>query len=196
MNGPRLPPPRWPVGELARLARRSLETALDAAGEPPGCPTLPGDQDPVAGVFVTLWTRRGELRGCVGTVSPKEKSVAAETWRMAREAAFGDSRFSPVTRRELPDLTLEVSVLGPPVRVRGHGELDPQRYGVVVRTSDGRRGVLLPQVEGIETVGRQLEVARHKAGIGPHEAIQVERFVVEAHGEFPVRDRGDRSATR
>jgi AmmeMemoRadiSam system protein A len=128
-------------------------------------------------VFVTLRGDDGRLRGCIGTLSPKYKSIAEETWRMSREAAFSDSRFPPVRAQELPRLRFEVSLLGPMEEVTDLETLDPRRYGVVVSTDDGRRGALLPAVEGVDTVETQLAIARRKGGIRPGEPIRVKRFV-------------------
>lgn len=178
------PNPGDPGRELLRIARAAV---IDALGDPPATP--PDLSHPPAAlaqpraVFVTLRTRAGRLRGCIGTLHPKTRSVAEETWYMAREAALADTRFPRVRRSEIPDLVFEISVLHPLEEVTHLADLDPSRYGVVVSTPDGRRGTLLPDVEGIDTVDRQLEVARRKGGISSREQVRIERFVVDKHVE-------------
>lgn len=169
--------------QLVEIARRSLETAFaEMASEPPRI-TAPEAWGQRPGVFVTLRTRDGQLRGCIGTLTGRYENVAAETWHMARAAAFRDTRFDPVRAEELPGLQIEVSVLQPPEPVYSETELDPARYGVIVSTPDGRRGVLLPDIEGIHTVAEQLAIARRKAGIRPDEPVTLERFTVRKFAE-------------
>jgi len=159
---------------LPALARASIAAALglpatQAAPRPGGCP---GDN----GVFVTLHTREGRLRGCIGTTASHTGDLAVETWRMAREAALHDPRFSPVRADELPGLRVEVTVLEPPEAVESETALDPRRWGVVVRAADGRRGVLLPDIPEVTSVVQQVSIARAKAGIGEGEPVKLQRF--------------------
>jgi AmmeMemoRadiSam system protein A len=164
---------------LAALARQSVAAAL--AGDSAAAPEFRLD-DPLArqraGVFVTLRTRKGELRGCIGTVEAQGRNVLEETWRNARAAAFRDSRFDPVTARELPGLVFEVSLLEPAEDIEGPEQLEPRTYGVIVAGNSGRRGLLLPDVEGIETAQQQIEIARRKGGIGLLEPVTLQRFRV------------------
>ena len=102
--------------------------------------------------------------------------LAVETWRMAREAALHDPRFSPVRADELPGLRVEVTVLEPPEAVESEAALDPRRWGVVVRATDGRRGVLLPDIPEVTSVAQQVSIARAKAGIGEGEPVKLQRF--------------------
>ena len=97
------------------------------------------------GVFVTIRNDRDKLRGCVGTMAPRYANTAEETWKMARVAAFNDGRFEAIDARELEHLRFEVSVVLPPEKITTMTELDPQRYGVVVETDDGRRGSAAPR---------------------------------------------------
>lgn len=129
-----------------------------------------------AGVFVSL-KKRGQLRGCIGTIEPIEENVAQEIIRNAIAAATRDPRFPPVRREELDDLDISVDVLTTPEPVRGIEDLDPKQYGVIVE-SGWRRGLLLPDLEGVDTVEYQIEICRQKAGIGPHEPVQLYRFEV------------------
>ena len=122
---------------------------------------------------MTLRERSGMLRGCAGTILPACANVVAETWRSARLAAFQDSRFPPVEADELPNLRFDVSVLHSMEKISSADELDPARYGVVVSTGDGRRGLLLPGIAEIKTGAQQLGIARKKGWIGPDEAGDV-----------------------
>lgn len=162
---------------LPEIARRSLAAAFaGTAEEPPGgtgCLAQP------KGVFVTLRQPDGELRGCMGTVHPRQVNVLAETWAMARAAAFDDRRFPPLTADELDSLRIEVSILHPPEPVGSPGELDPCRYGVIVRAHDGRQGLLLPGLAEVKTIEGQLALARRKGGISPQEPVELERFEVD-----------------
>lgn len=129
-----------------------------------------------AGVFVTL--RKDErLRGCIGHVAPVCANLWEEVAECARAAARTDPRFPPVKRGELDALEIEVSVLEPPEPISGPGELDPAVYGVVV-TAGNRRGLLLPEVAGIDTVDDQLRIARQKGDISAWEDQVLERFTV------------------
>lgn len=168
--------------QLPTIARRSVATAL--AGIPENAPAIAGDYlNRPGGVFVTLRHRHGELRGCIGTIAPACENVAEETWRNARLAALNDGRFAPVTLDELPDLRFEVSVLHPPEEIVDGSKLDPQRYGVIVSTEDGRRGLLLPGIKEIATVQDQLLFARRKGRIDPDEPATLQRFEVDHFAE-------------
>jgi AmmeMemoRadiSam system protein A len=134
-----------------------------------------------AGVFVTLHVRAtGDLRGCIGTIQPTEDSLAQETINNALAAATRDPRFPPVRPRELDNLEIDVSVLYPPEPIEGIGELDPARYGVIVQRGY-RRGLLLPDIEGIDDAETQVDFARRKAGLGPREPVQLFRFRVDKY---------------
>lgn len=133
-------------------------------------------QAPAAPVFVTLRTAQGRLRGCIGTLRATQQDVRQEAARNALLAACEDPRFAPLAEEELEGLRVEVSVLFPEEPVRSVQELDPQRFGVVVRDGAGRRGLLLPAVDGVDDAQTQLRIAREKAGIGPLEAVTLHRF--------------------
>lgn len=129
-----------------------------------------------AGVFVSI-KKYGQLRGCIGTTEPTQPNLVEEIKQNAISAAIRDPRFEPVDIDELDDLVYSVDVLQPAEPITGIDELDPLRYGVIVR-SGFRTGLLLPNLEGIETADEQVTIARKKAGIGPKEAIKLERFEV------------------
>jgi AMMECR1 domain-containing protein len=162
---------------LPQIARRSIEAAFRGDAEEPDIAAA-GILGERHGVFVTIRGPRRKLRGCVGTLTPRFGNTAGETWHVARDAAFRDGRFAPVIARELDQLRFEVSVVLPPEEVASSAELDPRCYGIVVATADGRRGVLLPDVEGVETVGQQLAIARSKGDIGESEPVRIQRFAV------------------
>jgi AmmeMemoRadiSam system protein A len=130
-----------------------------------------------AGVFVCL-KKGGELRWCIGTIEPTTSCVASEAIRNAVGAATEDPRFYPVSEHELDDIEYSVDVLCPPEKVSGIDDLDPRRYGVIV-SKGRRRGLLLPDIEGVDTAEKQLMIAMSKAGIAPGEdGVVIERFEV------------------
>ena len=139
-----------------------------------------------AACFVSL-KKHGELRGCIGTLEPAEPDLGAEIARNARSAAFHDPRFHRVRADELLELTCSVDVLSPSAPCT-LADLDPAVYGVIV-LAGFRRGVLLPDLQGVDTVEQQVDIARQKAGIGPGEAFSLERFTVTRYCEgAPPRD--------
>ncbi|MGB9807990.1 MAG: AmmeMemoRadiSam system protein A, partial [Thermosulfidibacteraceae bacterium] len=129
------------------------------------------------GVFVSL-KKHGELRGCIGTFLPTANSVAEEVIRNAIASATEDPRFPPVTLEELKDITISVDVLDEPEPVSSLDELDPKKYGVIVE-SGWKRGLLLPDLEGVDTIEQQIAIAMAKAGIRPGEPIKIYRFKVK-----------------
>ena len=134
-----------------------------------------------AGVFVSL-KKDGRLRGCIGTIQAVQPSIAEEIVHNAISAATHDPRFSPVGEDELEMLSVSVDVLGDAEPVTSLEELDVKRYGVIV-TKGGRRGLLLPDLDGVDTVEEQIKIAREKAGIAPDEEVRLERFeVIRHHG--------------
>ena len=135
-----------------------------------------------AGCFVSLHDRENRLRGCIGTIEAVRPDLVEEVIENAVSAAVRDPRFQPVNAKELDDLSIEVSVLAPPTPVKDIGELDPGRYGVIVEC-DGRKGVLLPGLEGITSVGKQLSIAKRKAKIPEGSDVNIWRFEVEKYHE-------------
>ena len=181
------------LGSLSALpvvARRAVEAALGA-----GPKTSPfqaaGELTGRHGVFVTLRTAKGKLRGCIGSLAPTEKDLVEETWRLAVAAASHDYRFQPVVAAELPPMHFSVTVLGELEPVSSPDELNPAVYGVVVTAADGRKGVLLPDIEGVDSVTEQIAIARDKAGIGSDEPVQLQRFKAECFEETPPAPEGD-----
>ena len=164
-----------------RLARMSLETFVKTGERlnrlPEGLPAEMTTQ--AAGAFVSLHTH-GQLRGCIGTTGPTTESVAWEIVQNAVSACSRDPRFPPVTVSELDSLEYSVDVLGRPESVSSSSELDVKKYGVIV-SCGGRRGLLLPDLEGVDTVEEQIDIARQKGGISAREKYTLERFEVVRH---------------
>ena len=170
--------------DLPAVARRAVETRLRGGeGQPPFA--AEGELAVRQGVFVTLWAAGGELRGCMGSLAPVEPNLVEETWRSAGLAAFRDFRFAAVSAGELDRIRFEVTVLGEPEPAPSRADLDPAVYGVVVQAADGRMGLLLPDIEGVDTIDGQLAIARRKAGIGPDEPVDILRFTAQCFEEAP-----------
>lgn len=167
--------------EYVKLARYSLERYVRTGKRAPmpeeGLP--PELTDNRAGVFVSL-KKHGSLRGCIGTIGPVTDSVAEEILRNAVSAGAEDRRFDPVHADELDELVYSVDVLSPPEPIESESELDVQRYGVIV-SSGRKRGLLLPNLEGVDTVREQVDIAKRKAGIRQGEKAALERFEVVRH---------------
>jgi len=132
-----------------------------------------------AGAFVCL-KMHGELRGCIGTVEPVCGSLAEEIVQNAISAAARDPRFLPVESNELDGLEVSVDVLFPPEPIDAMAQLDPKRFGVIVENGS-RRGLLLPDLDGVDTAEQQVDIARHKAFIRQSESIKLYRFEVKRH---------------
>jgi AmmeMemoRadiSam system protein A len=132
------------------------------------------------GIFVSIKTRDGLLRGCVGTVEATQDDLLQEVVRSAIDAASRDPRFPPITLDELNDLVYSVDVLSPPELVAGLDQLNPRRYGVIAKQGK-RRGLLLPDIEGVDTIEQQVSIAKAKAGIEPDEPADLYRFEVKRY---------------
>ena len=169
---------------LVELARRTIETFVRTGKRIAPPRELSDDMVQRAGAFVSLH-RGGELRGCIGTIQPVEANLAAEIIQNAISAATRDPRFPSITPEELEGLDVKVDVLGEPEPIQGPDELDPKRYGLIVESvaHPWRRGLLLPDLEGIETVEQQMYWTRvHKAGIrDPSEPVRMYRFEVRRY---------------
>lgn len=129
-----------------------------------------------AGAFVCL-KRDGDLRGCIGTIQPMRTCLAEEIIANAISAAVADPRFLPLEACELSDLECSVDVLCPPEKIESIADLDPKRYGVIVECGM-KRGLLLPDLEGVDTVEEQVAIARRKAYINQTEPYELYRFEV------------------
>ncbi len=166
---------------LVQLARKTIDAYVRTSRKikPEDAPE-PIEGEP-AGAFVTLHTASTrELRGCIGTIQPTEDSLAQEVINNAISAATRDPRFRPVTPAELEDLVIDVSVLYPPEPIESINQLNPKVYGVIVQR-DWRRGLLLPDIEGINDSETQVRYARLKGGIAQGEKVDLYRFKVEKY---------------
>ena len=165
---------------LVKLAKDTVElyvrsgSILSAADR-----ELPAEFSQQAGVFVSLKIQ-GVLRGCIGTFLPAEPNVEQEVIRNAISAATCDPRFSRVRADELDELEYSVDVLSPPEPIEDTSMLDPKRYGVIVKAG-GRRGLLLPDLEGVDTIEQQVGIAMRKADIDPGTPVQLSRFEVKRY---------------
>lgn len=173
-----------PVMEIPALARRAVETFV-AGGRI--LETDPHDATPIlsqkSACFVCIKTTGRVLRGCIGTIEPEKESLREEIVANAVKAATLDPRFLPVACDELPLLTYSVDVLEPPEPASA-ADLDPAVFGVVVVNLSGtRRGLLLPDIEGVDTPGRQINIAARKAGISTDEPHRLYRFRVRRFKE-------------
>ena len=167
--------------DYQKLARRSLEHIIKTGGKLTDTNgLLPELLINKAGVFVSLH-KNGRLRGCIGTIAPSTKCIAEEIIQNAVSAGLSDTRFSPVLEEELPYLSYKVDVLSAPEKIDSPNQLDVKRYGVIV-TSGMRRGLLLPNLDGVDTIEEQIEIAKNKAGISKNDEVRLERFEVIRHG--------------
>ena len=167
---------------LVQLASAAIETFVKGEGHAPPDQLLAAIPAKKAGVFVSIHTKGGDLRGCIGTILPTCGSMAEEIMQNARWACSRDHRFSPVGAGELGSLKIKVDVLSEPEPVDSIEDLDPAVYGVIVSASRERRGLLLPALDGVDTVEEQIGICRRKGGIGPNEPVTLQRFTVERHG--------------
>ena len=164
-----------------RLARQTIEAYVGERRQISIPKDLPEEMyESRAGVFVSL-KEEGRLRGCIGTITPVQKSIAEEIIANAISASTKDPRFHPVQSDELDKLVYSVDVLGTPEAITSPDELDVKRYGVIV-TKGRKRGLLLPNLDGVDTVEDQITIAKQKAGISTYDDdVQLERFEVVRH---------------
>ncbi len=182
-----LPADTESVADLSRaipaLARRTIETFVRDGTTITPPDDLPDDLNARAGCFVSVKTRSGDLRGCIGTVDPVQDTLAKEIITNAVSSATRDPRFPPVRPSELPNLKYSVDVLSNP-EACNLDELDPKIYGVIVEDETGfRRGLLLPNLEGITSAAHQVEIAASKAGIPPGTPVKLFRFRADRYSE-------------
>ncbi|MDE6212344.1 MAG: AmmeMemoRadiSam system protein A [Lachnospiraceae bacterium] len=163
-----------------QLARKTIEAYVRTGKKievPDGLPQEMYERQ--AGTFVSI-KENGGLRGCIGTIQAVQASIAEEIINNAISAAVRDPRFYPIEPEELDKLTISVDVLGETERIDSPEQLDVQRYGVIV-TKGYKRGLLLPNLDGVDTVEEQIAIAMDKAGISAQEEIELERFEVVRH---------------
>ena len=169
-----------PIDPYVALAKAALEAYVKERKIITPPKNLPREMlEERAGVFVSI-KKNGDLRGCIGTICSTTGNIAEEIIRNAISAGTGDPRFFPVREDELEELDYSVDVLKEPEPVNSIKELDAKKYGVIV-SSKGRRGLLLPDIEGVDTPEEQISIALRKAGIMPNEKYTIERFEVIRH---------------
>ena len=166
-----------------RLARKSLEYYIRTGKQIniKECADVITDEmmHTAAGAFVSIH-EHGRLRGCIGTILPTAPNLAEEIIGNAVSAATRDPRFDPIEEKELPWLEINVDVLSAPEPIESEKELDPKKYGVIV-SSGYKRGLLLPDLDGVDTIDEQVSIARKKGGILESEPVKLERFTVTRH---------------
>lgn len=162
------------------LAKKTVEEYI-RTGKTPSVPEqIPPDMTEKAGVFVSI-KKKGKLRGCIGTFLPATENIYTEIVRNAVAAATQDPRFPPVDISELNELEYSVDILSPPEPVKSLEELDPKKYGIIV-VKGWQRGLLLPDIEGVNTVDEQLAIAKLKAGIDPYDTdFEIYKFTVQRY---------------
>lgn len=164
------------------LARKAVEEYIVSGNETEVDETeLPDILKKKAGVFVTL-KKEGKLRGCMGTFRPVQKNAAYEIISNAMTAAENDPRFPEVKKEELNQIKISVDILSEPEKIKDLSELDPEKYGILVKGGH-QTGLLLPDLEGIETIDKQLKVAKKKAGLKENDNVEIYRFKVKRFEE-------------
>ncbi len=175
---------------IVRMARAAVEAFVRDGRELADAPFADASlRTDSGGVFVTILKGNGELRGCIGTTEATRPRLLDEVVGNAIAAASRDPRFDPVREGELDDLRYKVDVLALPELVETMAELDTQRYGVIVE-AEGKRGLLLPALDGIDTVWEQVAIAKRKAGIGADDYVSLQRFLVTRFEEEPLEKSG------
>jgi AmmeMemoRadiSam system protein A len=163
---------------IVKLAREAVEGYI-RQGKVLRPAELTAEMKQRAGIFVSI-KKHGQLRGCIGTFAPTTANIAEEIVANAISSATQDPRFTPVIASELADLEYSVDVLTEPEPVAGVAQLDSKEYGVIVECGF-RRGLLLPDLEGVNSVDEQIEICRAKAGIAASEPIKLYRFQVRRY---------------
>ena len=170
----------YPIDPYIELARNTINTFIKDNKIIDIPENLPEEMiNNRRAVFVSIH-KHGNLRGCIGTIQPVTNSIAEEIINNAISSSTRDPRFLPITAEELNDLEINVDVLTKPEYIDDSSKLDPRKYGVIVEKGL-KKGVLLPDLEGIDTVEEQIAIAKSKAGIGPSESVTLKRFEVIRH---------------
>ncbi len=165
---------------IAALAKKTVETYIKTGKRPSPPKELTPEMKEQAGVFVSIHKKNGDLRGCIGTFEPQQQNVAQEIIANAVSSATRDPRFHPITQDELDGLDYSVDVLTEPEPVEDISQLDPRKYGVIVEAG-WRRGLLLPDLEGVDSAQYQIDICRQKGGIAEDEPVQLYRFEVRRY---------------
>ena len=167
--------------ELPKLARQTIEEHVLHDRMSEVSEEISPELKERAGVFVSI-KKNGDLRGCIGTIKPTQDNIVQEVKNNAISAAARDPRFPAIQADELDDLTISVDIIGKQEEIEGLEELNPERYGVVIK-SGRRTGLLLPKLEGVNTPEEQVEIARRKAGLPSDSQFDLYRFEVKRYKE-------------
>ncbi|NQT29495.1 MAG: AmmeMemoRadiSam system protein A [Candidatus Saganbacteria bacterium] len=165
--------------QLVKLAKKTIEIFVKDGAVIALPKELLPEMQGRAGVFVSLH-KKGQLRGCIGTFAPTTSCIAEEVIRNAIESCSQDPRFPPVRTEELADLEISVDVLTDPVSVLSIKDLDAKKYGIIVKAG-ARRGLLLPDLPGVNIPEEQIAICRRKAGIHDNDPIELFRFEVRRY---------------
>jgi len=170
------------------LAWRTLKEFLREGKIPSPLKNISPEFTRKAGVFVSLH-KRGELRGCIGTYLPTQKNIAEEIIKNTISAATQDPRFPPVREEELKEIEISVDILSEPELIHSLDDLNPRKYGVIV-SKEWQKGLLLPDLEGVDTVETQVKIAKQKAGLFgvPLDQLKIYRFTVTRYKESSSRN--------
>lgn len=174
------------MNEYIKLAKNSIETYIKTGGKIEVPKDLPEEFYNVRkGIFVTIYEKsnpKKQLRGCIGTFLPAKENIAREIIDNAISATIDDYRFDPITESELNNLEYEVSLLNPPEQIESIENLDSEKYGIIVKSLNGKTGLLLPNIEGVNSPNHQILIACQKAGIDlKTEKIELYRFTVSKY---------------
>jgi AmmeMemoRadiSam system protein B/AmmeMemoRadiSam system protein A len=164
---------------LTELAKETVELYAKEGKKPSAPDELTPEMKQQAGVFVSIH-KKGALRGCIGTFEPTQENVAEEVITNAISASTRDPRFPPIDAKELKDLDYSVDVLTTPEPIDDISQLDPKKYGVIVEAG-WRKGLLLPDLQGVDSAEYQVDICRQKGGIGTDEPVQLYRFEVKRY---------------
>ena len=184
---------------LVSLAQKAVETFIKEKEIISAPPNFPKEfLERKSGVFVSIHNKKENcLRGCIGTFLPSQENIATEVIKNAISAATQDSRFLPIKKEELPFLSYTVYILNHPQLIKDLSELNPKKYGIIVKTvtaATPKTGLLLPDLEGIETVEKQIFIACQKAGIDlEKEKILVYKFSVEKYEENGQKEKKEKT---
>jgi len=174
------------VHQYVILARKSIENTARRIDPYSGIDTseilLIPDMNICRACFVSIKNNLGDLRGCIGTIMPSYSSIWKEIVTNANAAACRDPRFTPVSTREVSECRISVDVLEEPELISDPSKLDPKIYGVIVE-KDHQKGVLLPDLEGVDSCGQQIAIAMSKANIYSFEGVTLRRFKVSRFSE-------------
>ena len=162
---------------LVKLASQSVKHFIETGKSLPYHDPLPDNFKQKAGTFITI-RNQGSLRGCIGTISPKYKNLAEEVIGNAIRSANEDPRFDPIEKKELASLTFSVDVLTPLEKINDLKDHNVKQFGLIVR-GEGKQGVLLPELDNINSANQQLEVCLKKGGFKDSDTYELFRFKVE-----------------